>query len=115
MPVVSEYFFQPGEKDDDGNPVPLDVGMVLVNPDYATTLRILAKEGPDSFYNGAIADKILESVKNAPVNPGGMTAEDLAAYKPVKREPVCAPYRTYTLCGAPPPTSGSTTANVCAA
>lgn len=109
MPVVNEYFFQPGVKDDEGNPVPLDVGMVLTNPDYAKTLRTLADEGPDAFYTGEIAQQMLAAVNNAPVNPGSMTAEDLAAYTPVKRDPVCAPYRTYTLCGAPPPTSGSTT------
>lgn len=109
MPVVSEYFFKPGEKDEDGNPVPLDVGMVLANPAYAKTLRTLAEQGPSAFYEGEIAREILAAVNTAPVNPGGMTAADLAAYKPIKREPVCAPYRTYTVCGAPPPTSGGTT------
>ncbi|WP_052534245.1 gamma-glutamyltransferase [Candidatus Phaeomarinobacter ectocarpi] len=109
MPVVSEYFFKPGEKDEDGNPVPLDVGMVLANPAYAKTLRTLAEQGPRAFYEGEIAREILAAVNTAPVNPGGMTAADLAAYKPIKREPVCAPYRTYTVCGAPPPTSGGTT------
>lgn len=109
MPVVNEYFFQPGQKDEEGNPVPLDVGMLLTNPAYAKTLRALAEGGPDVFYTGEIAEQILKAVNSAPVNPGGMTADDLAAYKPVKRDPVCAAYRTYTLCGAPPPTSGSTT------
>lgn len=109
LPVVSEYFFKPGEKDEDGNPVPLDVGMVLANPAYAKTLRMLAEQGPRAFYEGDIATEILAAVNNAPINPGGMTAADLAAYKPVKREPVCAPYRIYTVCGAPPPTSGGTT------
>lgn len=109
MPVVNEYFFKPGEKDEDGNPVPLDVGMVLANPAYAKTLRTLAEQGPRAFYEGEIAKEILAAVNTAPVNPGGMTAADLAAYKPIKREPVCAPYRTYTVCGAPPPTSGGTT------
>ncbi|MEP0068535.1 gamma-glutamyltransferase [Pyruvatibacter sp.] len=109
MPVVNEYFFKPGEKDEDGNPVPLDVGMVLANPAYAKTLRILAEQGPRAFYEGEIAKEILAAVNNAPVNPGGMTAADLASYKPIKREPVCAPYRIYKVCGAPPPTSGGTT------
>jgi len=35
-----------------------------------------------------------------------MTLADLASYKPVKREPVCGPYRVYLLCAPPPPTSG---------
>jgi gamma-glutamyltranspeptidase/glutathione hydrolase len=31
---------------------------------------------------------------------------DLSAYRPVKREPVCGPFRTYVLCSPPPPSSG---------
>jgi len=109
MPVVSDYFFQPGVADEAGNPVPLAVGTILRNPDYARSLQLIAEQGPDAFYRGEIAEEILETIANAPVNPGGMTAEDLAGYNAIKRDPVCAPYRVYTLCGAPPPTSGSTT------
>jgi len=32
---------------------------------------------------------------------------DLAGYRPIKREPVCGHYRTYTLCAPPPPASGA--------
>lgn len=109
MPVVSSYFFKPDEKGEEGNPVPLEIGSRLFNPAYAKTLRTLASKGPRAFYEGDIAQQILAAVNNAPVNPGGMTAQDLADYKPVKRDPVCAPYRKFTICGAPPPTSGSTT------
>jgi gamma-glutamyltranspeptidase/glutathione hydrolase len=109
MPVVKDYFFEPGAVDGEGKPVPLAIGARLTNPAYARTLRLIATQGPRAFYEGEIATQILEAVNNAPRNPGRMTAADLAAYEPVKREPVCAPYRTYTLCGAPPPTSGSTT------
>jgi gamma-glutamyltranspeptidase/glutathione hydrolase len=31
---------------------------------------------------------------------------DLANYKPIKREPVCGPFRIYILCAPPPPSSG---------
>ncbi len=109
MPVTSSYFFRPDEKDADGNPVPLKAGDTLRNPAYAATLRLIADEGPDAFYKGDIARSILAAVNNAPVNAAQMTAEDLAGYKSIKRTPVCAPYREYTVCGAPPPTSGSTT------
>lgn len=109
MPVVKDYFFKEGVTGADGKPVPLDAGDVLRNPDYARTLRLIASEGRAAFYEGEIAEKILAAVNNAPRSPGQMTAEDLASYVPIKRGPVCAPYRTYTICGAPPPTSGSTT------
>jgi gamma-glutamyltranspeptidase/glutathione hydrolase len=35
-----------------------------------------------------------------------MTMADLAAYKPIKREAVCGPFRVYLLCAPPPPSSG---------
>lgn len=35
-----------------------------------------------------------------------MTLADLAAYRPVKREPLCRPYRVYLVCVPPPPSSG---------
>jgi gamma-glutamyltranspeptidase/glutathione hydrolase len=35
-----------------------------------------------------------------------MTADDLAAYRAVEREPVCAPFRAWRVCGMPPPSSG---------
>ena len=37
---------------------------------------------------------------------GTMTLADLAGYRPVKREPLCRPYRVYLLCVPPPPSSG---------
>jgi gamma-glutamyltranspeptidase/glutathione hydrolase len=35
-----------------------------------------------------------------------MTMADLAAYRPIKREPVCGPFQVYLLCAPPPPSSG---------
>ena len=35
-----------------------------------------------------------------------MTLADLANYRPVKREPLCRPYRVYSVCVPPPPSSG---------
>jgi len=40
------------------------------------------------------------------VRPGTLSLADLADYKPVKREPVCGPYRVWIVCGMPPPSSG---------
>ena len=40
------------------------------------------------------------------VRPGTLSLADLANYKPVKREPVCGPYRVWIVCGMPPPSSG---------
>lgn len=80
-------------------------GEVMTNPAYAETLRHLAQEGPDYFYRGALARQIVETV-HAGDDPGGLTQADLAAYRPLRREAVCQPYRIYVVCVPPPPSSG---------
>ena len=84
---------------------PLDVGDRLRNPDYAGFLRRLAAEGPDALYRGATAQRIVARTRAGPL-PGTMTLDDLASYRPVKREPLCRTYRLHLLCVPPPPSSG---------
>lgn len=93
----------------DAGGAPLPPGHVLKNPELASSLRIIAAQGPDGFYKGVIADQIVQAVQNAPINPGAMTLADLAAYEPKIREAICRPYRSWTVCGMPPPSSGGTT------
>src|SRR4029079_4754580 len=76
---------------------------------YARTLRMLAAQGAKPFYEGAIADDIVRTVREAPRNPGDMTRGDLARYAVKVRNPVCRPYRGYRVCGMPPPSSGGFT------
>ena len=97
-PDVRAYFAEA-----DGTPV--DPGDRLRNPAYAAFLRRLASEGPDALYRGATADRIVARTGVGPL-PGTMTLADLASYQPVKREPLCRPYRVYTICVPPPPSSG---------
>ena len=82
---------------------PLERGARLVQTDLADTLAAIAKSGPDAFHTGVIAARIAESVRAA---GGVMTAEDLAAYRPVIREPVRGSYRGYAIASMPPPSSG---------
>ncbi len=77
----------------------------IVNPHYAATLRTLAREGAGAFYRGAIAEDIVRAVRSH-ARPGDLAAEDLAAYRSVEREPVCAPYRARRVCSMGPPSSG---------
>jgi len=88
---------------DDDTPKP--VGTILKNPALADVLRAIATRGPDAFYAGAIAGDIAHTVANAP-NPGDLSTDDLAHYRAKEREPVCAPYRQWKVCGMPPPSSG---------
>ena len=81
------------------------VGSVLVNRDYAETLRAIAGQGARAFYQGPIAARILAAVAAEPL-PGSMTVEDLRQYTPQRLEPICGEYRVYLVCGMRPPSSG---------
>lgn len=84
-------------------PQPLQTGTMLRNPDYARSLRAIAAYGPQAFYTGDLAQAMVDAVR---AQGGALTLEDLAHYQARQREPVCAMYRLYKICGMPPPTSG---------
>ncbi len=76
-----------------------------VQPDLAKTLRLIAEQGPDAFYAGAIADQLVAEMK---AGGGLITKEDLAKFKAIEREPIHGSYRGYDVYGPPPPSSGGT-------
>ena len=90
----------------DGEGKPRAGGTTLRNPDFAATLRLIALEGSAPLYRGRIGDALVAAVRDAPVNPGAMTAADLARYQVRLRDPVCRPYRSVEVCGMGPPSSG---------
>ena len=99
-PVTQDYFLPRGTA--------VAAGDRLANPAYAATLETLARDdGLDVFYRGAIARRIVEKVRGHPLNPGVLTAADMAAYAVKERAPVCAPYRGHQVCGMGPPSSGA--------
>ncbi len=93
-------YFLPG-----GNPV--SSGDTLRNPDYAETLRALARGGAEAFYTGQIANDIMQTVQGAPGNPGLLSVFDMVVYRVKERPPVCVPYRAHEICGMGPPSSGA--------
>ncbi|WP_318419367.1 gamma-glutamyltransferase [Photobacterium leiognathi] len=101
-PTTKAYFF-----DNDGNPI--KAGTKLTNPAYANTLLQIADYGPKAFYQGDIARDIVATVQQAEGNPGVLNTMDLASYSVKQREPICAPYRQYKVCGMGPPSSGALT------
>jgi gamma-glutamyltranspeptidase/glutathione hydrolase len=101
-PATGAYFHtQAGE--------PLPAGHILKNPEYAATLRAIAKGGADAFYQGDIARDIVAVVRGALDNPGLLSEADLAAYEAKIRPPVCVTYRSNKVCGMGPPSSGGLT------
>jgi gamma-glutamyltranspeptidase/glutathione hydrolase len=82
---------------------PIQEGERLIQLDLADTLRAVAKEGPEGFYKGDVADNIVRAVRGA---GGIMTAQDLADYRAVERPVVRGTYRGYDIVSMPPPSSG---------
>ncbi|OFX05955.1 MAG: gamma-glutamyltransferase [Alphaproteobacteria bacterium RIFCSPHIGHO2_12_FULL_66_14] len=84
---------------------PRKTGDRIANPDLAETMASIAAQGARAFYRGPIAAEMVDRVRNH-VRPGTLSLADLADYRPIKREPVCGPYRVWIVCGMPPPSSG---------
>jgi gamma-glutamyltranspeptidase/glutathione hydrolase len=78
---------------------------VVSNPALAGTMQRIATEGSRVLREGPIAGEIAARVRGN-ARPGSLAVSDLAAYKPVKREALCGPYRVWIVCGMPPPSSG---------
>jgi gamma-glutamyltranspeptidase/glutathione hydrolase len=85
---------------------PLAAGQLLRNPAFAATLKRIAAEGANAFYTGEIAHDVVQTADGYAANPGDLTAADLASYRATVRKPVCGQYRSYRVCGVPPPSSG---------
>lgn len=84
-------------------------GSTFALPALADTLERIARDGPEPFYEGAIAQDIVSALNGAADNPSAMTAADLAGYMAKERDPVCGRYRVYLVCGMGPPSSGGIT------
>lgn len=88
----------------EGQPQP--VGAQLINRPFAAVLKRIAREGPDAFYHGPVAQAMVRAVRHHPTNPGTLSETDLANYRVRWVDPVCGRYREYSLCGPPPSSSG---------
>src|SRR2546423_376759 len=93
------------------------VGSLFRNPDLANTYRLIAKQGTEVFYEGPIAQNIVDTVQHPPtmpgitrnVRPGMMNRDDLEDYNVVLREAVATTYRGLSIYGMGPPSSGGST------
>jgi len=79
------------------------VGDVWRDHELAETIERLGREGPEPFYRGDIAAAVVEEVG---ARGGALTAEDMAAYEVVAREPVRVGYRGREVLTNPPPNAG---------
>ena len=78
-------------------------GDVFRNPRLAASLELIAKEGRDAFYKGAIAKAIADDMQR---RNGLLTAKDLADHHADWVEPRSTTYRGYQVLELPPNTQG---------
>lgn len=93
------------------------VGSVFKNPDLARTYEEVGRKGVDALYRGKLADDIVRTVRNPPVDPastrvvrpGDLTARDLRSYRALRQAPTKVGYRGLDVYGMAPSSSGGTT------
>lgn len=78
-------------------------GEILVQRDLARTLRILARDGRDAFYEGEIAEAILATSNS---HNGLLSAEDLGSFRARWQAPISTTYGGYEVFESPPNSSG---------
>lgn len=78
-------------------------GEIFRQPNLAHTLRLIAREGPEVFYRGEIAQRIATAVQGY---GGWLTLADLVSHAGEWGEPIQIDYRGYTVRSTPPPTQG---------
>jgi gamma-glutamyltranspeptidase/glutathione hydrolase len=83
----------------------MSTGVLFKQPELAATLERIAAGGADEFYKGPTADKLVAAMTQDG-GKGIITKADLAAYKPVWREPISIQWNGMTVLSAPPPSSG---------
>jgi gamma-glutamyltranspeptidase/glutathione hydrolase len=89
--------------------IPIEPDQILLNKEYAKTLKQFSQHGSKVFYSGKIAKDIIYTVQKSSHNPGVLSIEDLLFYKVIERKPVCSLYRDFKVCGMGPPSSGALT------
>ena len=81
---------------------PLRAGARVVQPEYAQTLRTVARHGAGALYAGELGGALVETMART----GGLVnREDLDTYRVIEREPICGSYRGFDILGPPPPAS----------
>jgi gamma-glutamyltranspeptidase/glutathione hydrolase len=84
---------------------PWKAGERLVQKDLANSLNEISAKGPDAFYKGDIAARVVAASK---ANGGLLTMKDFADYTVTEGQPLRCSYRGYNIISSPPPSSGGT-------
>jgi gamma-glutamyltranspeptidase/glutathione hydrolase len=76
-----------------------------IYPDLARSLELIARQGPDAFYRGALGQALVEDMT---ANGGLIRREDLEAYRVIVEPALAARYRDVELAFSPGATGGAT-------
>jgi gamma-glutamyltranspeptidase/glutathione hydrolase len=87
------------------NGAPYKAGEFIVNKDLAKTMSMIAGGGTDIFYNGDLAEKMIDDIDR---HGGFLTLQDLNDYRVNVYEPFTATYRGYTVASIDFPGGGLT-------
>ena len=96
--MQNAYFHQDGS--------PFRTGDIIRDLQLAATLRKIAREGRNGFYEGETAQAIVAAVRDSPHNASTLTLSDLRGYRAVEREPICSAFLSYRVCTTPAPSGG---------
>jgi gamma-glutamyltranspeptidase / glutathione hydrolase len=81
-----------------------EAGEIFRNPDLAATLETIGREGRDAFYEGELAQVMVDYLQR---QGSAYTLADFAAHDSEWVDPACALYRNgYELCELPPNSQG---------
>ena len=94
-PNVAAIFLKNGK--------PYAAGDRLVQKNLAATLKEISAKGPDVFYKGDIAERVVAASK---ARGGLLTMKDFASFTAEETPTVNCDYRGYRIISAPPPSSG---------
>lgn len=88
------------------NGKPYAAGDRLVQKDLAATLKEISAKGPEVFYKGDIAERVVTASK---ARGGLLTVKDFASYTVDETPTLECSYRGYHIISSPPPSSGGAT------
>jgi gamma-glutamyltranspeptidase/glutathione hydrolase len=88
------------------NDQPPAIGSTFRQPELGATLEAVRDSGAAGFYRGWVASLLVAEMKRG----GGLiSAEDLAGYRAIWRDPIEISYRGHTIYSMPPASSGGVT------
>ena len=82
---------------------PMREGETLTQPELAEAFEMVANDGPEAFYSGALGEEIVATIER---DHGFMTLDDLKSYSPEIRRPVATSAFGWQIESNPPPAVG---------